>query len=82
MFSEADWNWLFSEAVKDGGLIISKVAPPSGAMCDHKESVWDYYQKTIRRMMAKHRFRVYFESRSQVHLKAAEPRRTPGTPQT
>lgn len=68
-WNEDFWHKLFIEARQDGGLIISKVGPPSGSQCDHKESVWEYHQLTIQTMMARHRFVVSHESRNQVTLK-------------
>lgn len=68
MLSEQDWDYLFEQAKLDGGMIVSKVGPPSGAPCDHKESPWVYHRKTVERAMAKHNFRVAHETKTYVSL--------------
>jgi hypothetical protein len=66
-WTENDWNEMMREARQDGGMIVSKTAPPSGCECDHRESVWEYHKKTIRKVAEKQRFKIV-EHKTQVHL--------------
>ena len=66
--TEFDWDYLFKQARIDGGMLVSKVAPPSGAACDHKDSVWDHHRKTIERCMAKHNFKISHQTKNYVSL--------------
>lgn len=67
-----DWVVELECSRKDGGLLISKVSPPSGCTCDHKDSVWHHYEKQIRTAIQQCDFVIMYETKNLVSL---SPRR-------
>lgn len=67
-----DWVVELERARKDGGLLISKVSPPSGSTCDHKESTWEFHKKKIKDAMEKCDFVITYETKTLVSI---SPRR-------